>query len=55
MMIPRLDQLAEKIGEKAKILKMNVDEQPMTARSFRVMGIPTMIIFKDGKHVEQLV
>lgn len=55
VMIPRLDELAAKIWDKAKIMKMNVDEEPQTAQSFRIMSIPTMIIFKDGKPVEQFV
>jgi thioredoxin 1 len=32
-------------------MKMNVDEEPMTAQGFRIMSIPTMMIFKDGKPV----
>ena len=55
VMIPRLDELAAKLWDKAKIMKMNVDEEPLTAQGFRIMSIPTMIIFKDGKVVEQLV
>lgn len=55
VMIPRLDELATKIWDKAKVMKMNVDEEPQTAMMFRIMSIPTMIIFKDGKPVEQLV
>ena len=55
VMIPRLDELVIKVGNKAKIMKMNVDEEPLTAQNFRIMSIPTMIIFKDGKAVEQLV
>lgn len=55
VMIPRLGELAEKMGEGAKIMKMNVDENPQTPQKFRIMSIPTMIVFKDGKPVEQLV
>ena len=55
MMIPRLGELATKMGETAKIMKMNVDENPVTPQKFRIMSIPTMIVFKDGKAVEQLV
>ena len=54
-MIPRLGELATKMGETAKIMKMNVDENPETPQKFRIMSIPTMIVFKDGKSVEQLV
>lgn len=55
VMIPRLGELATKMGETAKIMKMNVDENPETPQKFRIMSIPTMIVFKDGKSVEQLV
>lgn len=36
-------------------MKMNVDENPQTPQKFRIMSIPAMIVFKDGKPVEQLV
>jgi len=55
VMIPRLGELATAMGETAKIMKMNVDENPQTPQKFRIMSIPTMIVFKDGKPVEQLV
>ena len=55
VMIPRLDELAAKLWDKAKVMKMNVDEEPNTAQGFRIMSIPTMIIFKDGKPVGQFV
>lgn len=55
VMIPRLWELATKMGESAKIMKMNVDENPQVPQKFRIMSIPTMIVFKDGKSVEQLV
>ena len=55
IMIPRLAELATKMWEGAKIMKMNVDENPTTPQKFRIMSIPTMIVFKDGKPVEQMV
>lgn len=55
VMLPRLTDLATKMGDKTKIMKMNVDENPQTPQKFRIMSIPTMIVFKDGKQVEQLV
>ncbi|MCK9273153.1 thioredoxin [Candidatus Gracilibacteria bacterium] len=55
VMIPRLDELATKMGDKAKIMKMNVDENGQVPQTFGIRSIPTMIIFKDGKAVEQLV
>lgn len=53
VMIPRLDELSAKIWDKAKIMKMNVDEEMKTAQWLWIRSIPTMIIFKDGKPVEQ--
>ena len=55
VMIPRLAELATKMGETVKVMKMNVDENPTTPQKFRIMSIPTMIVFKDGKPVEQVV
>lgn len=55
VMIPRLGELATKMGGSVKVMKMNVDENPTTPQKFRIMSIPTMIVFKDGKPVEQMV
>ena len=55
MMLPRLEELAGKVEGKAVIAKMNVDENPATPSSFRIMSIPTMILFKDGKPVDKVV
>lgn len=55
VMIPRLDELATKMWDKAKIMKMNVDENMQVPQTFWIRSIPTMIIFKDWKAVEQLV
>ncbi len=55
MMLPILEELTTKMEGKAKICKLNVDEAPTTAGEFRVMSIPTLIVFKDGSPVETLV
>lgn len=55
MMLPILEELTTIMEGKAKICKLNVDEAPTTAGEFRVMSIPTIIIFKDGTPVETLV
>jgi len=55
MMLPILEELSTKMEGKAKICKLNVDESPTTAGEFRVMSIPTLIVFKDGTPVETLV
>ncbi len=50
-----LEDLVKKVGSDVSILKLNVDENAMIPNSFGIRGIPTMIIFKDGKQVETLV
>ncbi len=55
MMLPILEELSAKMDGKAKIAKVNVDENPSLAAQFRVMSIPTLLVMKDGEVVEQLV
>ncbi len=55
MMLPRLEELAGKTAGKAKVMKHNVDTDPTTPSQFRIMSIPTIIIFKDGQPVEKFV
>jgi thioredoxin 1 len=55
MMLPRLEELATKVDGKAKIMKHNVDNEPNTPSQFRIMSIPTIIVFKDGQPVEKFV
>jgi len=52
---PVLDQLADEYDGKIKIGKVNVDENPATPGQYGVRGIPTMILFKDGEIIDQLV
>ncbi|WP_149096444.1 thioredoxin [Paenibacillus terrae] len=52
MIAPVLDELDQEMGGEAKITKLNVDENPATARAFGVMSIPTLILFKDGKPID---
>ncbi|WP_321369186.1 thioredoxin [uncultured Desulfuromusa sp.] len=52
---PVLDQLADEFDGKIKIGKVNVDENPAAPGKYGVRGIPTMILFKDGEIVDQLV
>lgn len=51
MMSPVLEELSGKMGEKVKILKVDVDRNPQAAGSFGVQGVPTFILFKEGKIV----
>jgi len=55
MIAPILDELAGELKEKAKIVKINVDENPLVAGQFGVMSIPTLLLFKDGRKVDQKV
>jgi thioredoxin len=55
MIAPVLDQLAAEGQGRYKIAKLNVDENPRTSQQFGIRSIPTMLIFKNGKLVDQLV
>ena len=52
---PILDEINAEHGEKLTFLKMNVDENPVTPASYRVTGIPTLNVYKDGEVVKQIV
>lgn len=55
MIAPVLEELDSEMGEQVKIIKLDVDDNPETARSFQIMSIPTLLLFKDGKVVDQVV
>lgn len=55
MVSPVVDQLADDFAGRAKIGKVNVDEQNELAGKFRIMSIPTILIFKNGEVVEKII
>ena len=52
---PICERVAEKVSGKAKVAKCNVDEGQQTATKYGIQAIPTLILFKDGKTVQQFV
>lgn len=44
-----VDQVAAEVAGKAKVVKVNVDENPVTSAQYRIQSIPTVMLFKDGK------
>ncbi len=52
---PIVEKVAETVGEKATVAKLNVDEGQQSAGQFGIRSIPTIIIFKDGTPVQQFV
>ena len=54
-LIPIFEQLAVQFEGKAKFVKVNVDECPDIAGTYRIMNIPTMLLFKDGDIAEKLI
>ncbi len=52
---PIVEEVSKEIGDKAKVAKLNVDENKAKAEEFGVMSIPTLKIFKDGKEVEDMI
>jgi thioredoxin 1 len=49
MIAPFLEELAEDLADRVTVAKVNVDENPQTPMKYNIRGIPTMILFKDGK------
>ena len=51
MVAPILDQLKSEVGDKASIIKVDVDKNQNAAAAYNVQGVPTLILFKQGKQV----
>ncbi|WML50888.1 thioredoxin [Neobacillus sp. PS3-12] len=55
MIAPVLEEIDGEMGDKVRIIKLNVDENAGTVGKFGVMSIPTLILFKDGVAVDKLI
>jgi thioredoxin 1 len=52
---PVVDELAQEYEGRVRVLKLNTDENPDVASRYQIMGIPTLLFFKDGKPVDKIV
>ena len=52
---PVVDQVAQEMSDRLDVYKCNVDDEPDLATRFRIVSIPTLILFKDGKPVHTMV
>lgn len=55
MIAPTVEDLAREYSGKIKFAKLNTDENPDIASKYKIMGIPTLIFFKDGRKLDQIV
>ena len=55
MVSPVLEEIASEHAEKITVVKLNIDENPQTARDYQVMSIPTMSVFAGGKVVKSII
>ena len=55
MLAPTVEAVAQQYNETANVVKLNVDDNPSTAQRYGIKGIPTLILFREGKEVERVV
>jgi len=55
MLAPTVEAVSEQYVESAEVVKLNVDDNPATAGTYGIKGIPTLILFREGKEVERIV
>jgi thioredoxin 1 len=55
MIAPVLEEVDQEMGDKVKVVKVNVDENQETAGKYGIMSIPTLLVFKNGQVVDQVV
>ena len=51
---PVLEEIAREMGDKVKIVKLDIDANPNTARDYRVLSVPTLTVFKGGEPVQSV-
>ncbi len=52
---PVIDEVAEEVGDKAKVFKVNVDENPELSQKFRITSIPSLLFFKNGQLAQKQI
>lgn len=52
---PTVEQMAQKYAGRAKVVKVNVDDNPRIAQQFQIMSIPTLMVFKNGSAIKRQV
>jgi thioredoxin 1 len=55
MIAPALEEISGQLGDKVKIVKLNVDENPAVAAKYGIMSIPTLLLFKNGEIADRQV
>jgi thioredoxin len=55
MIAPIVDKVAHDYAGRLKVVKLDVDENPQTANAYQVQGIPTLLIFKNGRVADRIV
>jgi len=55
MLAPVIEQVSQNLGSKIKVVKMDVDANPITSMSYEIASIPTVVLFDQGKSVNKMI